>query len=60
MKVEARITKMNFWRSPAVKENTEHQDDYVLIFLIGKVIGDQKSREKVEKENYTAKNHIYL
>jgi len=49
-----------FWRSPAVKENTEHQDDDVLVFLIGKMVGDQESREKVQKENYTAKNHIYV
>ena len=52
--------KYEFWGSPAVEENTKHQNDDVFVFLIGKMVGDQKSREKVQKENYTAKNHIFF
>ena len=49
-----------FRSAPAVEEDAEQQDGYVLELLGDQVIRDQKSRQESEKENDAAEYHIYL
>jgi hypothetical protein len=47
-------------RTPTVKENTEEKNDDVFVLLISQIIRKQKCRQKEQKKNDTAKNHLFL
>jgi hypothetical protein len=46
--------------TPTVKENAEEEDNDVFVLLVGQIIGQQKCRQKEQKKNDTAKNHLFL
>jgi hypothetical protein len=50
--------KNEFQSAPAIEEYTEKQNYNILIFFVCKVIGNQKGRKKIQKENDTAENHF--
>jgi hypothetical protein len=45
--------------APTVKEYAEEEDNDVFVLLVGQIIGQQKCRQKEQKKNDTAKNHIF-
>jgi hypothetical protein len=45
--------------TPTVKENAEEEDNDVFVLFVGQIIGQQKCRQKEQKKNDTAKNHIF-
>jgi hypothetical protein len=56
----AKDYKNKLWRCPTIKDDTEKQDDEVLIFLICQVIEYQEEREKIYKKDDTAEDQDFI